>query len=62
MGGQEGEKYVKDMNEIVEKLGDNSNALIYAVTDPAVITMSRPGKNGFTNFINGYLPTALIML
>ena len=34
IGGLEGEKYVHDMNKIVEKLGKHSDATIYAVIDP----------------------------
>lgn len=35
VGGQEGERYVSDVKEITDKLGENSKAFIYAVTDPA---------------------------
>lgn len=34
IGGQEGGQNIEDMKEITDKLGKNSKALIYAVTDP----------------------------
>lgn len=34
IGKLEGEKYVHDMNEIVQKLGKHSDAIIYSVIDP----------------------------
>ena len=34
MGKLEGEKYIHDMNEIVQKLGKHSDAIIYSVIDP----------------------------
>jgi len=34
IGEEEGEQFVKDMKEVTEKLGTNSVALIYVVTDP----------------------------
>ncbi len=33
IGGREGDKYISDMKEITDKLGKNSIALIYTVTD-----------------------------
>ncbi|RYY70937.1 MAG: hypothetical protein EOO13_04905 [Chitinophagaceae bacterium] len=34
MGGMEGEEYMNDMYEVMQRLGTKSSALIYSVTDP----------------------------
>ncbi|MGC4102806.1 alpha/beta hydrolase [Ferruginibacter sp.] len=34
IGGKEGDRYVTDMNEVAEKLGAASNAMIYTLVDP----------------------------
>lgn len=57
IGGQEGEEYVNDMNEIVEKLGDNSSALIYAVTDPSGNHNEQAWKKWFHEFYKWVLAT-----
>jgi predicted alpha/beta superfamily hydrolase len=33
IGGKEGDRFIKDMNEVAEKLGTNSNTMIYSVID-----------------------------
>ena len=50
IGGLEGEKYVHDMNEIVEKLGTHSDATIYSVIDPLGMHNEKAWREWFPAF------------
>ncbi|MEP7107535.1 MAG: alpha/beta hydrolase-fold protein [Ferruginibacter sp.] len=55
IGGLEGERYIADMNEVTEKLGKNSIALIYAVTDPVSNHNEQAWRKWFPEFYNWVL-------
>ena len=50
IGKLEGEKYVSDMNEIVQKLGKYSNAKIYSVIDPLGMHNEKAWRKWFPTF------------
>ncbi len=49
-GGKESENMVKDMNEVAEKLGGNSNTMIYTVVDEAGKHDEAAWRKWFTEF------------
>ena len=50
IGKLEGEKYVSDMNEIIQKLGKHSNAKIYSVIDPLGMHNEKAWSKWFPTF------------
>lgn len=52
MGGQEGEKNIQLMNEMAEKLGTNSNTMIYSVVDEAGKHNEAAWHKWFAEFYN----------
>jgi hypothetical protein len=55
MGEKEGAKFMDDMIEITEKLGSNSVALIYVVTDPEGQHNEQAWRKSFPEFYNWVL-------
>ncbi len=52
IGKLEGDKYVHDMNQIVQKLGKHSDAIIYSVTDPIGMHNEKAWRKWFPAFYN----------
>jgi metallo-beta-lactamase class B len=52
MGEKEGGTYVADMNKIAEKLGENSNAMIYSIIDTKGIHSEVYWRKWFAEFYN----------
>lgn len=50
MGGLEGSAYINDMDEVAEKLGIHSNAMIYLVTDAAGSHNEKAWRKWFAEF------------
>ena len=50
IGKLEGDRYVRDMNEVVKKLGKHSSTMIYAVTDPKGIHNELAWRKWFPSF------------
>ena len=50
MGGLEGSRYIMDMNEVAEKLGIHSNAMIYLVTDAEGSHNEKAWRKWFAEF------------
>ena len=50
MGGLEGSRYIMDMNEVAEKLGVHSNAMIYLVTDAEGSHNEKAWRKWFAEF------------
>ena len=50
IGGKEGDSYITDMNEVAEKLGVNSNAMIYTVIDAAGRHNEKAWRKWFAEF------------
>ncbi len=55
IGGLEGESYIEDMKVVTEKLGKNSIALIYVVTDPDGKHNEQAWRKWFPEFYNWVL-------
>lgn len=55
IGGQEGERFIDDMLEVTEKLGANSSALMYVVTDPGGKHNEQAWRKWFPEFCNWVL-------
>jgi len=55
IGGQEGDEYIKDMFDVTEKLGVNSSALLYTVTDPESHHNEEAWRKWFPEFYNWVL-------
>jgi predicted alpha/beta superfamily hydrolase len=51
-GGLEGQEYINEMNEVAEKLGANSNAMIYSVIDEEGKHNEAAWHKWFTEFYN----------
>ena len=52
IGEKEGETYVTDMNEVAEKLGTNSNTMIYAVINEEGEHNEKTWRQWFAEFYN----------
>jgi predicted alpha/beta superfamily hydrolase len=50
MGGQEGQKYIDDMNEVAQKLGTNSATMIYSIVDEDGQHSEKTWGNWFPQF------------
>ena len=50
MGGLEGDNYLNDMNEIVQKLSKNSSVMIYTVVDPGGSHNEQAWRKWFAGF------------
>lgn len=50
IGKLEGDQYVRDMNRVIQKLGNHSSAMIYAVTDPKGMHNEQAWRKWFPSF------------